>query len=115
MKQNPTNQQRQSKRKQVKPGVVAIFPPDRPIEFGNILDISRNGLSFITNNTHFRDSKNPVKMDMLLINENIFQEHVNTAVISEKIWADPLNKISYSYPAWSEIREFRIISSETTQ
>lgn len=94
MKLTATTERRERKRKKVKSGIVALLQPDRPIEIGNVVDISNNGLSFITaNDIYLSDIKYPMKMDILLANENIFLEHVNISVISERIWQDdPLNK-----------------------
>lgn len=95
MKSTATTERRQSKRKSVKSGIIALLQPDRPIEIGNVIDISHNGLSFtIENDKYNSDIKKPVKMDILLMNENIFLEHVTTSVVSERIWQDDpqLNK-----------------------
>ena len=95
MKPTATTERRQSKRKNVKSGIIALLQPDRPIEIGNVIDISHNGLSFtIDNDKCNSDIKKPVKMDIFLINENIFLKHVTTSVVSEKIWQDDpqLNK-----------------------
>jgi len=95
MKPTATNERRQSKRTNVKSGIIALLQPNRPIEIGNVIDISHNGLSFIIDNDKCtNDFKDPVKMDILLINENIFLEHVTTSVISGTICQDDteLNK-----------------------
>ncbi|MCK5192474.1 MAG: PilZ domain-containing protein [Desulfobulbaceae bacterium] len=90
-----TTERRQSIRKNVKSGIIALLQPGRPIEIGNVIDISHNGLSFtIDNDKYNSDIKKPVKMDIFLMNENIFLEHVTTSVVSERIWQDDpqLNK-----------------------
>jgi len=94
MKPSATTERRQNKRKEVKSGIIALLQPDRPIQIGNIIDINHNGLSFIIDSDKCNsDIKDPVKMDIFLINENIFLEHVITSVVSEKIWPhDPINK-----------------------
>ena len=95
MKPTAKTERRQSKRKNVKSGLIALLQPDRPIEIGNVIDISPSGLSFFIDNDKLNiDIKDPVKMDILLSNENIFLEHVTTSVISDTIWQDDpqLNK-----------------------
>lgn len=41
-----TTERRQSDRKSVRSGIVAILQSDRPIEIGNLIDISGNGCAF---------------------------------------------------------------------
>lgn len=82
-------ERRQSKRKNVKSGIIALFQPDRPIAIGNVIDISPNGLSFtIDNDKYNSDIKDPVQLDILLSKESIFLEHVTTSAVSERIWQD---------------------------
>ena len=125
MKTTATTERRQSKRKNVKSGIVVLLQPDRPIEIGKVIDISHNGLSFIidTNDCN-SDWKDPVKMDILLVNENIFLEHVTTSVISERIWQDDpqLNKyhavsrygVKFEKLESSQERQLRKLTAETS-
>ncbi len=125
MKPTATTERRQSKRKNVKSGIIAIFQPDRPIKIGNVIDISHNGLSFtIDNNKYNSDIKDPVKMDIFLSKENIFLEHVNTSVISERIWQDdPLNKyhtvirhgVKFEKLDSSQERQLKELTAETNK
>jgi hypothetical protein len=95
MKATVDTERRQSERKGVKSGIVALLQSDKSVEIGNVIDISHSGISFfIDTDACSIDIKNPVKMDILLINENIFLEHVSTSIISERIWQDDpqLNK-----------------------
>ena len=125
MKPTATTERRQSERKNVKSGIVALLQADRPIEIGNVIDISHNGLSFIIDtNDYNSDIKDPVKMDILLVNENIFLEHVTTSVISERIWQDDpqLNKyhavsrygVKFEKLESSQERQLRKLTAETS-
>ena len=118
-------QRRQSKRKNVKSGIIALLQPGRPIEIGSVIDISPNGLSFIIANDKCNsDIKNPVKMDIFLISENIFLEHVTTSVVSERIWQDdPLNKyhtvirhgVKFEKLDSSQERQLKELTAETNK
>ena len=125
MKTTATTERRQNERKKVKSGIVALLQPDRPVEIGNVIDISHNGLSFfIDNDTCNSDIKDPVKMDILLSNENIFLEHVTTSVISDTIWQDDpqLNKyhtvirygVKFEKLELSQERQLRKLTAETS-
>ena len=94
MKPTETTERRQNKRKIVKFGLIALLQTNKPIRFGDVIDISHSGLSFILDKDKYNsDIKDPMKMDIFLIHDNIFLEHVTTSVISEKIWKnDPVNK-----------------------
>lgn len=120
-----TKERRQTKRKKVKSGIIALVSPDRPVEIGNVVDISQKGLSFIisADNCHC-NMKDPVKMDILLINENIFLEHVPTSVITDTICQDDprLNKyqttvrygVKFDKLEPSQERHLRKLTAETS-
>jgi hypothetical protein len=119
-----TTERRQSIRKNVKSGIIALLQPDRPIEIGNVIDISHSGLSFtIDKDKCNSDIKYPMKMDIFLMNENIFLEHVTTSVISEKIWKnDSINKyhtacrygVKFEQLDSSKERQLRKLTAETS-
>jgi hypothetical protein len=89
MKPTTTTERRQSERKQMKSGIVALLQSDSLIEIGKVIDVSCDGLSFYINDGKLnKDIKNPLQMDMLLTNENVFLEHVKISVVSNTMWKD---------------------------
>ncbi|MBC8179795.1 PilZ domain-containing protein [candidate division KSB1 bacterium] len=125
MQPTTTTERRKSKRKNVKSGLVALLHPDRPIKVGRILDINCNGISFIVDNDQGNsDSKDPVSMDIFLINENIFLQHITTSVISNTIWQDDpqLNKyntarrygVKFEELETTQERQLRKLTAETS-
>jgi len=124
LKPTETTERRQNKRKIVKSGLVALLQPSEPIRFGDVIDISHNGLSFIIDkNKCNSDIKYPMKMDIFLMNENIFLEHVTTSFISEKIWKnDSKNKyhtacrygVKFEQLDSSKERQLRKLTAETS-
>ena len=85
MTKTAIKERRQGVRKSVRSGIVALQDPNRPIEIGNVIDISPDGLSCILPKEVSIDKSSHVKMDILLINDNIFLEGVSTEVISDHV------------------------------
>ncbi|MBC8318785.1 MAG: PilZ domain-containing protein [Desulfobulbaceae bacterium] len=87
MKTTAQTERRHSKRQTVKSGIVALLQPDRSVEIGNIIDFNHNGLSFIIESDKCTSAiKDAMLLDILLINENIFLEHVTTSISSKRIY-----------------------------
>ncbi len=86
-------ERRQSRRKNVESGVVALTSLDEPIKIGNIIDINEHGLSFMVDADCHLAVGNQVQMDILIIDENIFLEKITASIIvKESLQKFPLIK-----------------------
>jgi hypothetical protein len=86
LKPTAKTERRHSERKAITSGIVALFQADRSIEIGKVIDINQKGLSFLIENEKCTSGiRDLVTMDILLINENIFLEHVITSISSKGI------------------------------
>ncbi len=75
-------EKRHSSRKIVESGIAVLLHPDIPIEIARVIDISPDGLSFSCVDCHLK-MKEYIKMDILLINEDLFLDKITSSVVSD--------------------------------
>ncbi len=78
-----------------------MLHPDGSVEVGQIISIDQNGLSILVPvNRSGSKPDEAVQLDVLLVDDDIFLENVDSLIISKQILPEDQKQVKYHPPAY---------------